>query len=158
MSVSMQTFLADSCKATCENLIAAVLNLPEDKRLWSPAPTSRSAINLIAECALGNAYTAELIETSKWPDGTLEDFIQAQTELTNGEWETLEALLRSNTERFCTAVRDLPDDRLNEIVELPLGRFAGKYPISFTVSYCYWNMSYHEGQINYIASILGELK
>ncbi|MCW3059839.1 MAG: hypothetical protein JWQ02_1660, partial [Capsulimonas sp.] len=88
--------------------------------------------------------------------GTLEDFMQAQTELMNGEWETLEALLRTNTERFCAAVRDLPDDRLNEEVELPFT--PGKFPISFTVSYCYWNMSYHEGQINYIASILGVLK
>ncbi|MEO7715294.1 MAG: DinB family protein [Capsulimonas sp.] len=154
MSVSMQTFLADACKATCENLISAMRQLPEDKRLWTPAPTSRPAMNLIAECALGNGHTAELIENGKWPDGTLEDFMQAQTDLTNGEWETLEALLRSNTERFCAAVRDLPDDRLNEIAELPFGKF----PISFTVSYCYWNMSYHEGQINYIASILGILK
>jgi hypothetical protein len=154
MPTSAQTFLADSIPVAAENLIAALLRLPEDKRLWTPSETARPALNLVAECALNNGYTVDLIETRQWTAGSMDEFFQKQTDLMNGDWSTLEALLRTSAERVAACVRGVPDDVLNDEIVIPFGKFT----MTQTLAYPYWNMSYHEGQINYIASILGELK
>ncbi|BDI28414.1 hypothetical protein CCAX7_004650 [Capsulimonas corticalis] len=153
MPTTIQNFLAEFTPKAAENLIAALLRLPEDKRLWAPSPTARPALSLVAECALNNSYTVDMIETRQWTAGTMEEYFQEQTDLMNGDWATLEALLRKNTERFTACVRDLPDDVLGDEITMPFGKFT----MTHTISYPYWNMSYHEGQINYIASILDRL-
>lgn len=151
---TFQNFIADISPIAAENLITALLNLSEDKRLWTPAPTSRPALGLVAECALNNGYAVDMIETGTWAAGPMDEYFKEQVDLMNGDWTTLEALLRKNTERFVACARNVPNERLNDKIEMPFGTFT----VTQTITYPYWNMSYHEGQINYIASILGELK
>ena len=154
MPTSVQTFLADIAPVAAENLITALLSLPEDKRLWKPSETARPALSLVAECALNNGYSVDMIETRQWAAGPMDEYFKEQADLMNGDWATLEALLRTNTERFVACARTVPDDILTDEIQMPFGKFT----VLQTLTYPYWNMSYHEGQINYIASLLGELK
>lgn len=68
MSNSMQDFLADATAKAASNLEAALLRVPADKRLWAPVETSRSALDIVAECAILNASSAQIIMLRKWDE------------------------------------------------------------------------------------------
>jgi uncharacterized damage-inducible protein DinB len=154
MSNTLQEFLAVATQKASVELVAALQRLPEDKRDWSPAETARTAFDQVAECAILNGYTANLIQTRVWPSNGYDEFLKAKTELLSQGWEALHALLQENTLKAIAAIRTTPDDVLQTEIELP---FA-KATLAEILAYPYWNMSYHQGQINYIASILGSLK
>ena len=67
MSKHLQNFLAGAAEKAAVDLEAALLRLPEEKRSWSPAETSRSAVDQIAECAILNGMTVEMITGRAWP-------------------------------------------------------------------------------------------
>jgi hypothetical protein len=151
MPITLQEFCADAARQAAIDLEAALLRLPEDKRGWSPAEKARTALDQAAECAMLNGKTAELIQTRKWPaGGSMEDFFREKAELAR-DWNAVKALLDQNTAKAAEAIRAVPDEDLGIEVQMPWGPM----PLSKIIAYPYWNMSYHEGQINYIASILG---
>lgn len=153
MPTTVQEFLADATQRSATELVEALLRLPEDKRAWKPSDTARSAIDLVAECAINNGVTADLVVTRKWGADDYPVYLQKKAALAAGDWGTLKALLETNTQRFIDTVRAVPTEDLDIPIETPYG--TG--PLSGVCSYPYWNMSYHLGQINYIATILGVL-
>ena len=151
MANTLQDFLGIATQKTADELVAAFLRLAEDRRAWSPEGKARTALDLVAECALLNGYTADLIRTRLWPDGNFERYAREKAEAVAQGWEPLSALLKANTEKIIAAIREVPDDALGSEIAMPWG----KQPLTEIVSYPYWNMTYHQGQINYIASMLG---
>lgn len=151
MPNTAQTFLADTTLRAATSIATALLNLPEDKRNWSPGGNARTALDMVAECAINNEVTAALIEARKWADHDHAVYLANKAELVASGWESVKALLDKNTERLVAVIRAVPDDALDIPIETPYG--SG--PLSGIMTYPYWNMSYHEGQINYIGSLLG---
>jgi hypothetical protein len=151
MSNILQEFLAAMTQTNKNDLVAAFLHLPEDKRNWSPSEKSRSSADLIAECALNNGVTAEMIKARKWPAHDQEAYMKEKAELANGDWNTLHELLDTNTDAVIATIKVVPDSELSDPIQTPYG--GG--PLSGICAYPYWNMSYHLGQINYIHTILG---
>ena len=149
MPNAKQLFLAAATEQAAKDLVTAFLSLPEDKQDWSPAKTARTAIDLIAECALVS-YTAELIETRKWREEAYEEFQQDKAKLAAGDWETLPTLLRENTKRVIAAITAVSEEDMALEIPMPWGT----QPLGSIIAYPYWNMSYHQGQIYYIGSIL----
>jgi len=151
MSITLQAFFADAARQAAADLEAALLRLPEDKRNWSPAEKARTALDQAAECAMLNGYTVDLIQTRKWPaDYSFDAFFREKAELAR-DWNAVKVLLNQNTAKAAEAIRAVPDEDLGIQIQMPWGLM----PLSKIIAYPYWNMSYHEGQINYIASILG---
>jgi hypothetical protein len=151
MTKTTQEFLAFSTENTKKELLSALQALPEDKRGWSPASTARTALNMVAECAMNNGFTADLIVSRKWPNRDHQAYLSERDALAAGDWETLRALLEKNTEKLIAVIRAVPTEDLDIAVETPYGNG----PLSGICAYPYWNMSYHLGQITYIATILG---
>jgi hypothetical protein len=52
------------------------------------------------------------------------------------------------------AIRNLTDEDMRSELQMPWGPMS----LEQIAAYPYWNAKYHEGQINFIASILGCLK
>ena len=150
MSNTIQDFLAVSTLKGAADIAVALLRLPEDRRTWSPAETSRTAMDMLAECAINNGITADVIEARKWVGEPFDVYIQKKRDLAAQGWEVIEPLLKENTDRVVAVIKSVPGEALAIEIETPYG--TG--PLSGIMSYPYWNMSYHEGQINYIASIL----
>jgi len=150
MSNTVQDFLAASIQKTALDVTAALLRLPVDRRVWAPAETSRTAMDIFAECAMNNGITANVIEARKWVGEPFEVYLQKKVDLAAQGLETIEAQLRENTDRLIAVIKSVPDDALEVTIETPYG--AG--PLRDIMAYPYWNMAYHEGQINYIASML----
>ena len=153
MPSTLQEFLAAATQKAATDLKEALLRLPEDKRNYQPAETSRSALDQVAECAILNGYTADLITTRQWQQNAMTQFLEDKNALMP-DVEKILALLQENAQRVTAIIGSVPDDALDIEIELPWR----KQKLSELVSYPYWNMSYHQGQINYIASLLGLLE
>lgn len=144
-----ETYAAAALKAS-DALAAALLNLPEDKRAWQPGGKARTALDQVAECAMLNGYTADLIATHEWQVNDFEAFFRDKAALAALGWEPVQARLQENTKRVAEAIRALSDRDLEIEVETPWR----KQTLAEIIAYPHWNMSYHEGQINYIGSLI----
>lgn len=151
---ALQDFLAASIPKATADLEAALLRLPEDKRLWSAGGSARNALDMVAEVAVLNGDTAQMIQTrSGLANFSLEELMRRKAAL-HDDWPALKALLDENTAKVVEEIRALPDEELETSVQMPWG------PMTMTqiISYPYWNACYHEGQINFIASMIGCLE
>lgn len=151
MSNTLKEFLIRSIPKATEDLVAAFLRLPEDKRAWSPMGTARTALDQMAEVALLNGATADVIAAKKWTMG--DDFAEYERNKQEAakDWTSLKAMLDANTQKVVAVIADLSDDDLEVMIDAPWGPMS----LAQSASYPYWNSCYHEGQINYLASMLG---
>jgi uncharacterized damage-inducible protein DinB len=151
MANTLQGFLAEATKKAAADLEAAVLRIPEEKRSWSPQGDARTALDQAAEIAILNGSVTEIIKTRKWAsDFDMGEYERMKTELAK-DWNAVKALLDVNTPKVIAAIQATSDEELGVEVQMPWGPMT----LAQIISYPYWNMSYHEGQINYIASMLG---
>lgn len=151
MSHTLEDFLVVATQKAADDLVEAFLRIPEDKRDWQPEGKARSAADQVAECALLGGYTADLIRTRKWDDRVMGEYMDAKSKAIAAGWESLNALLQTNTKRVIDAIRTVPESDLAVEVAMPWSTQT----LAEVTAYPYWNMSYHQGQINYIASMLG---
>ena len=151
---TQQSFLAAATKRAAADLAKAFVALPDDKRLWQPADSARSAIDQVAECAILTGYMANLLHTRQWPDGQFDLFFAEKAELVAQGWEEIHPRLVESAGRVAAAIAAVPDGDLTDEIELPWG----KQSVAEMLAYPYWNLTYHLGQVNYIASLLGPLE
>ena len=154
MPHTLQQHLAASTQKAADDLIKAYHQIPDDKRHWSGEETARNASHQVAECAILNGHTARLIATQQWgathPDSVMKEISYASAM----EWDTLRGLLLDNARRVADAITAVPTDALDTEVQTPFGMMT----LEQVCAYPQWNMIYHQGQVNYIASLLGCLK
>jgi hypothetical protein len=154
MTGSFQRFLLKSIPEAAKDLEEAFGRIPEDKREWSPSGTARTAIDLMAECAMLSDVT-EMVRTHSFPaDFDFESYVQAKKDLAGRGWETVQSLLRENVEKTVAVIPEVPDSDLDIEIQMPWGNVT----VAQAISYPYWNMSYHTRQLNYLASMLGTLE
>ena len=151
---TLQNFLAQATPKATDDLQTALLRLPEDKRNWSADGDARSALDMLAEVALLNGTTAQTLENRNFPDDyDFALYAQDKTELAQ-DWPALKKMLDENTARVVEAMLSVPDEDISLEVQMPWGAMT----LAQLMSYPYWNACYHEGQINFIASMLGCLE
>jgi len=151
MPNALQEYLVSVTEKAAKDLVTALERIPVEKRAWSPAETARTALDQVAECAILAGSTAEILESRSWMRGSYEEYLQRKAALAAGDPAAIFALLDANLVKLVAVIRAIPDDALNVTMETPFGTLS----LSQIMGYPYWNMAYHEGQINYIASILG---
>ena len=152
---TLQSFLARATTKAAEDLVTAFERIPEEKRSWSAMGDARTALDQVAEVALLNGSTCSLLEDKKWPEEyDFNDYFAKKAELAGQGWETIKAKLEENTKKAAAVIGALPSDALEQEVSMPWGAMT----IAQIASYPYWNACYHEGQVNYIASMLGCLE
>ncbi len=151
---NLQSFLAEATAKQAEQLETAIKRIPEDKREWSAMKDARSAMDQYAECAILNGSTAKLIKDRTWSSQeSMDDFFNHKKELAK-DYSKAKKLMDENLPKVIEAIKSVPDQDLDVKVDMPWGPMSLKE----IISYPFWNMSYHEGQINYIASMLGTLE
>ena len=122
--------------------------LSEENREWKPLDKGRSAVSQLAECAVINETAARVVETGIW-DVALPVMTGPQVAALDTFEKALSGL-RDGTAALVCAVRAAPDADLGRVITLPWG--TAKLADVFLMPL--WNMSYHEGQINYIGTLL----
>lgn len=94
-----------------------------------------------------NGMNVQMITERAWPaDYNFEPYLKEKAILAQ-DWDAVKSMLAENTAKVAATIRSVPDDDLGIEVQMPWG------PMTLAQI-----LSYHEGQINYIASILGCLK
>ena len=101
-----------------------------------------------------SAMHQRIIEAGGWNDDV--EAFGNELYASQQAWTTLDQCEengRRNSEAFAAFVRAFPDERLNDVITLPFGGGTSHTVAEMMLSH-YWNCSYHEGQINYISSLL----
>jgi len=148
---AVQEMFAKLTEKGVENIEAALLRIPEGKRSWSPEGKARTALDQVAEVALLNGNSATIITARAWPeDFNFDQYYQDKATIA-ASTEVALAKLKETLPLAVAAIRSLSDEDLKILVSMPWGPMT----LGEILAYPHWNMSYHEGQINYIASMLG---
>ena len=152
--MNIQTFLTNAIPNATADLEKALLGLPADKRNWSAGGQARSALDMVAEVAILNGVVADVVQSrAPMPDFDFAAYTREKAELAQN-WDAVKLLLDANTARVVEAIGAVPDDDLSHEVTMPWGAMT----LTQIIEYPYWNAKYHEGQINFIASMLDCLK
>lgn len=147
MGVTVQEYVARVTEKKSEDLLAAAHAVAEDKQGWKPLGRGRTVIDLVAECAITNKMSINLLHERAWDEAGREERRQAHAAL-----DTLDkagASLLENTRALAEAIRAIPDDQLALEIALP----GETSTVAEDLLHPFWNMVYHEGQINYIQSL-----
>jgi len=147
MEKSAQRLIAQRLRAATDQVIATTKAMPEDKLRWTPMENGRCVLELLADCVHCSLRVAKIIQQRNFND--LPDAPDWQTT----DLATFHELLRSSTEAYCEVVMSVPDEDLTLEFDAPWG---GKLEVGGGMFHPYWNMTYHEGQINYIQTLYGD--
>jgi hypothetical protein len=145
--MTVQEYVARVTERKAEDLLAAAHAVMQDSQSWKPLGRGRTVIDLVAECAITNRMSIKLLHERAWDEAGREERRQAHAAL-----DTLDkasASLRENTRALAAAIRALPDDQLALEIRLP----DETSTVAEDLLHPYWNMAYHEGQINYIQTL-----
>src|SRR5579871_2489670 len=150
MPEPLQNLAAERTRQGTLNLIRLLRVTPSEKLHWKPLGCGRSVIEQVIECIIVNkkwsltlregVYTRLSAETVEQVEATRQDVTQVQH------------LLQEAAEELAAAILALPTQQLEGQITAPFG--------TYSVANCcllgYWNMVYHEGQINYIQTLYGD--
>lgn len=117
--------------------------LPEDKLGWKPAPTAKSALEIVNHVG---GFTLGMVHVAREGAWTDPDF-QPATNLK----EAQELIERAATE-YAAALREVNPSRLGESITLPFGT----YPAYQVFSMPQVDLIHHHGQIAYLQTLLGD--
>ena len=122
-----------------------------DHIVWKPLDKGRSGLDQVLECAGFAFLTKQIFEAQAMIPI---DF--AQLEAMKAEYDTPEkalGLLDQTFEELANAIEAFPDAKMGEKLVLP---FMNNAERSFTeiAMMTHWNTVYHEGQINYIETLM----
>ena len=139
----------DNLRSSAASL-AKLINELGDKASWSPLDKGRTALNQVAECALMTGACIGIIQNKAVPNFDWEAFGKAQAEL-EANPEALLTALSTNTEGLIAAIDGLSAEDGAFEITMPWG---ATYTLAGLADVNYWNNTYHEGQINYIQTLL----
>lgn len=150
-----QTSLVSMINTSAASLDKAAAALGE-KAAWSPLDKGRSALNQIVECGGIMQLSAQTVSGQAFPQMPMEQ-MRAMRNAALVENDTLEKAVTSlhkGADALTAAVSATSDEDLQNIsVTIPFGGGMVK-TLAEVVAMCYWNNTYHEGQINYIETLL----
>ncbi len=149
----MPTLLEQAAKMTAaaaETLERNLLKMPEEKLTWKPEKGARTVLHQVAECAVINKMAAGMLATHQIPADFREQMDAAFAH--NDTRDKVIASLKEGTSALTAAIAAFPAENLDAEIPLPWG----KHTAADVIFMPYWNMSYHEGQINYIQTLYEE--
>ena len=129
-------------------LTNAAKAVPADKYDWKPEPTARSTRELFTEAVTMLSNTAKMLDQHEIPSDY--DEVSKGNSAKNADELSLQAQQDSQT--LFAAIRAFPQADVETTIDLPCGVFS----YFQMMSYPYWNLIWHAGQINYIQTLYGD--
>lgn len=157
-TINLSQFLASKIRNAGTALHDAVAKMPDDRIAWHPVTegnSGRDALDQALECAYLNEWVAKAYSTREMPSIDWDDY-KASTGARRNKADCL-AWLKSSTETLATAIANFPPDKLGEAITDPIHDGKPTTWADFAIDLFYWNTVYHEGQVNYIQVLYGDL-
>jgi uncharacterized damage-inducible protein DinB len=148
----LQQQAAKMTREAWERLTRTAAFVPEEKRDWVPQGKARTLHDILAECAvLPGRWHTLLLGNEPLPPPDRAGYERAKAEL-----KTLDKIKAAGDEtiaRLCEQIEAIPDERLDEERAMPWGQTM---TVADRLFICYWNLTYHDGQVNYLQMLLGD--
>lgn len=130
--------------------------VPDDKLMWTPSPTAKSSLRIVAHCGFTSKFFADVI-TGSMPESmpSAEEFLKGLHESEEKIANRVDAiaLVKETTEELCNAI-----DTVNaENFHSPRNSPFGAPPLKFWISQGREQMAGHAGQLEYLQTIWGDL-
>ena len=123
--------------------------IPEEKFAFCPMGCAKTAKDILAEIARGNVMLGVAIAQGA-PDEEFNKRVEQASTL-----DELGKLVIESAEKACQVMDSLSEADLDREVTMPWG---ASFPISTAILLPAGHMTYHDGQINYIQTLLGDAK
>jgi hypothetical protein len=117
--------------------------IPADKLAWKPAPTAKSALEIVNHVGGFVLGMVSVARDGQWKDP---QFTPA-TDLASAQ-----NLVSGAAESYAAALRTVDPSRLGGEVNLPFGTFPTSQALSMPVV----DVIHHHGQIAYLQTLLGD--
>jgi hypothetical protein len=146
----LQTVAAERTRKGAVNLVQLLRVMPPEWLHWKPLDCGRTVIEQAIECILVNRKWALTLRQGVYTRVPVETVEQVKT--TCQDSSQVSQLLQEAAEELAAAILALPVTQLDEQIHAPFGT----YSVADCCLLGYWNMVYHEGQINYIQTLYGD--
>lgn len=154
--INLATFLAARIRSAGRKIEKAVGKMPADRQSWQPSVegnNGRDALDQIIECGLLNGVIAASLQSGEAPNPDWDAYTAKKATLNTTE--KVLAAFKEGTENLAASVEACPEARLAEKFTDPF--FNREVNWAEFVDVLYWNMCYHDGQINYIQTLYGDV-
>lgn len=131
-------------------------HVPDDKLLWTPTPTAKSALRIAAHTALYAGRFAKMIADRRLPAVESLDSWLAER---NAEEEaitdrvSMESVFRAGTEEVLMALSGLTDSDLDLVLDSGQGWTIS---MSRVIQFPGWHATVHAGQIDFLQTCWGD--
>ena len=157
-TVNLPQFLASKIRSAGTALHDAVAKMPEHRIAWHPETEGnqgRDALDQALECAYLNEWVAKGYRTGEMPAIDWDDY-KVATGARRNKTAAL-AWLQSSTEALASAIAAFPADKIGDATTDPVHDGKATTWADFAIDLFYWNTVYHEGQVNYIQVLYGDM-
>jgi len=153
---SVPEIAAMATQQAADKLVKNFEIMPADKQQWKPLDLGRSAFDQILECLVINQVGAQTFRDRAFPNiqGDQWGQVFGKAAAENDTPEKLIASFKQATADLVAAAKAFPEDQLDNTIVLPFDGSTRCW--SEVIFFAYWNMTYHEGQINYIQTLYGD--
>lgn len=152
-----QTMLINRTREAVETLFRNARAVPADKIDWVPMGDARTVLSMLQECAYAPNHFIPILETKQTPASMTPDSYK-ESFVIRAQWTTIdecEKVCKENTERMLAIIDAMTDEDMEIIVPLPYGRGMNK-SLADLANMHLANLIYHNGQIAYIQTMLGD--
>lgn len=139
-----------------DRITHALLNTPDDRINWSPAPSARTPVQLVAHAAQAMAFIHQQLDGTPFEIPTT-----AEADRSFRDWEqqfcTREQaldVLERNGAAYVAWLDALTPERLQDNVKMPFG--LGYAPVEIGLKFVPAHTHGHAAQIDYIQTIYGD--
>jgi hypothetical protein len=149
-TVDLKQHVEGALRSNYDRLVKDLKAIPAEKQGECPGGCTRSALNLVAECAMLNGFIAGYLTGANTPRPSAEERTAFLASF-DSEEKTL-AYLEQETNKLIETVRGLEETTLGD--EMP---FFNRTLTKFAVAeFPAIHMSYHDGQLNYLQTLHGD--
>jgi hypothetical protein len=154
--LNVPAFLAGLVRESGNALHSAGAKMPAERLVWHPKPEEtdgRDALDQFAECAYLNQWAADAFRSGAVPAFNGEEYNSAKAAYKANN--TALSAFKAATDALADAIAACPADQMGNTITNPITGQTCTWA-DFAMFF-YWNNVYHEGQVNYIQVLYGDL-
>jgi uncharacterized damage-inducible protein DinB len=135
-----------------ETLIRVASSTPPDRLEWKPLDNGRTILDQLVECCIANRKWARILRNRTYSNLPREQVVATYAGLDS--LEVIAARLRETVRELVEGIETVSDEDAGKKLDTEWG----PYTLGRCCIHAYWNMVYHEGQINYVQTLYGDFE
>lgn len=136
--------------------LRALANTPDDRINWSPSPTARTPLQLMAHSAYALGFIRTMFTGTPYPAETTAiadaEFLEMDGNI--GSREEAVALFEEKCEAMMTYLRGLSSEEMERVIDMPFK--LGQVPLGAVLGVGAMHTRSHLAQLEYLQTIYGD--